>query len=87
MESCSLSLLLNSLNGFKSEALNSCVAWKKNCQKKVKMTSGNGHVHLDRVCPKGSFSASSPKTVEKSSRRKKNAFEVPEMKLLNCFYV
>ena len=59
---------------------------EKNCEKKVKMTSGNVNIHLDRACPKGPFSASSPKTVEKSSGRKKNAFEVREMKLLNCFY-
>lgn len=44
---------------------------EKNCEKKVKMTSGNVNIHLDRACPKGPFSASSPKTVEKSSGRKK----------------
>ena len=38
---------------------------EKNCEKKVKMTSGNVNIHLDRACPKGPFSASSPKTVEK----------------------
>ena len=60
---------------------------EKNCEKKVKMTSGNVNIHLDRACPKGPFSASSPKTVGKVAEEKKNAFEVPEMKLLNCFYV
>ena len=44
---------------------------EKNCQKKVKMTSGNVHVNLDRACPRGPFSASSPKTVEKRNGKKK----------------